>query len=122
MPRTISPHPKPKTYRSKKYLAFTRSRPCAICGMPDSDPHHVKDKNSGMGIKGSDLSAVPLCRVHHSQIDSVGNKTFQEIHNKTFIYMRFCNLAYYLCELIKNDNVYEVLVPIVEQEIERLQG
>ena len=62
--------PKPKTERCFTYLAFIREQPCTICGYLPRDgfkylmnAHHTE--TGGMGIKGSDYSAIPLCFACH---------------------------------------------------------
>lgn len=55
---------RPVTVRNRKYLAFIRKQRCLI------QPCERKAKAAhtgahGMGLKGSDLEAVPLCDVHH---------------------------------------------------------
>ena len=72
--------PKTKTYRSIKYLTFIRSLPCSIqgCGY-DSEAHHIE--TGGIGMKGSDLLTIPLCRYHHSQYHSIGRMTFCDKYN-----------------------------------------
>ena len=67
--------PKPKTPRSSRYLAWLRTLPCAWCGRgPPSDASHHGRR--GVGIKASDLLAVPLCRAchrHHHGIRPAGS-------------------------------------------------
>jgi hypothetical protein len=70
----IRAFPKPKTLRDKKYLAFIRLQRCFKCGQKPSDPHHTE--TGGMGMKGSDKKAVPLCRVCHDRHDRIGKETF----------------------------------------------
>ena len=55
---------KPKTPRSSKYLAWLRTLPCAWCGRgpPSEASHHGR---RGIGLKASDLDAIPLCRQCH---------------------------------------------------------
>src|SRR5690242_18817694 len=56
--------PAAKPERSRAYLRFIRTKPCLICNTrkqveaAHSGPH-------GVGLKASDLDAIPLCRVHH---------------------------------------------------------
>ena len=61
--------PKPKTFRSKKYLAFIREKPCLACHNPETVPHHEGLGANMMGGKPPDSHAVPLCgpchRVRH---------------------------------------------------------
>lgn len=49
-----------KPARSKKYLAFLRTMPCAVCGVRKG-VEAAHGPVAGMGMKGSDFDAVPLC-------------------------------------------------------------
>ncbi len=61
------------TARDPKYLDWIRTLPCLLCGKPGpSDPHHTA--SGGMGLTGSDYSAIPVCRVHHTEIHNTGGK------------------------------------------------
>ena len=63
----MNPDPKPKTYRSKKYLDFIRQKSCLFCGKK-SEPHHVSfGGDRGTGIKPPDTQCVPLCRECHQR-------------------------------------------------------
>lgn len=68
--------PKPTTPRDEQYLSWIRSLPCTLCSHPGpSDPHHTA--TGGMGKTGSDYSAIPFCRVCHSDVhDKYGKKGF----------------------------------------------
>ena len=67
----MKPDPKPKTFRSKKYLAFIRSKPCCVCAAhPPSQAHHESITGRGMGIKCSDIETVPLCATCHGECHS----------------------------------------------------
>ena len=58
--------PRPIRYRSAKYLAWVRGKPCFGCGLPPpSEPHHVSIDGSAWGSKPSDLYTVPVCRKCH---------------------------------------------------------
>ncbi len=70
--------PKNKIYRSEEYKAYVRTLPCIVCG-GNSDPHH--EIGGGMGIKGSDLFCIPLCREHHREREDTGKETFWKKHN-----------------------------------------
>lgn len=71
---------KPKTFRSEQYLEFVRSLSCYVCGYTQGiEPHHAV--TGGMGIKGSDLHAIPLCKLHHLEYHQFGKETFWERHN-----------------------------------------
>jgi hypothetical protein len=64
--------------KSEDYLDYVRSLPCRICDDNPVDPHHTE--TGGVGMKGSDFTAIPLCRKHHDEYHSVGKKSFGELH------------------------------------------
>jgi hypothetical protein len=50
----------------RKYLIWLRKQPCCVPGEPCGKPveaHHLT--GAGMGLRGKDADAIPLCRVHH---------------------------------------------------------
>lgn len=62
-----------KMIRDAQYLDFIRSRPCSFCGNPITDPHHAIKRlrglsGAGMGQKGPDYLAIPVCRKTHHEI------------------------------------------------------
>ena len=67
---------KHKLGRSKEYLAYIRTLECCVCRRMPVEPHHVGA--GGVGLKGSDFTAVPLCRTHHREVHDAGQQTFQE--------------------------------------------
>lgn len=64
----ISPH------RSRAHLSFVRGQRCAVCSNPAAEAHHAfrRAGGGGVGIKGCDLLAVPLCRKCHREIHKTG--------------------------------------------------
>jgi hypothetical protein len=73
--------PKRKPTRNKDYLHWVKEQPCVVCGHPVSDAHHLIGHGMGkMGGKGSDLTAIPLCRVHHDDLHNGGYKTWERLH------------------------------------------
>ena len=68
---TVNAHPKHKTLRDPKYLAWVRTLPCPYCRGLFQDtktvPHHVRRQRwgAGTGQKPHDLVTVPRCNVHH---------------------------------------------------------
>lgn len=55
---------KRKPFRSKSYLAFVRSLPCAMCATTQGvAAHHLIGMwhTGGMGMKAPDSMAMPLC-------------------------------------------------------------
>lgn len=62
--RVIAPQPKNNPLRSAKYLAYVRSKPCAVCGATQGveASHHGKH---GTGTKPDDHLCIPLCKTCH---------------------------------------------------------
>lgn len=87
---------KEKTYRSKQYTSFVDQLPCVVYNYHDSlkvfpygnercgglvTHHHTE--TGGVGMKGSDLSCIPLCNGHHKGLTTAihrGKKTFARIY------------------------------------------
>lgn len=74
--------PKPRTARDGRYLAEIRKRPCLLSAQGNCFgevvPHH-ESSNRGMGIKGSDYSALPTCIFHHDQIHRHGKSVYGNV-------------------------------------------
>ena len=85
-------------YRSERYLEFTRQQPCIVTGQVPSDPHHAV-KGGGMGLKCTDLGCIPLTRLPHGEVDSRGQKSFQEHYGLDFKDALIINLMKYVCYL-----------------------
>jgi hypothetical protein len=65
----------PRRLRDKAHLKFVASQPCLICGRSPADAHHLKfTQPKAMGLKVSDEFTVPLCRIHHRDVHSVGDE------------------------------------------------
>jgi ERF superfamily len=65
----------PRRLRDKAHLKFVASHPCLVCGRSPTDAHHLKfTQPRAMGLKVSDEFTVPLCRVHHRDVHSVGDE------------------------------------------------
>ena len=64
----MTPIPKIKPVRSKRYLDFIRSKPCVVCGKPPpSEAAHQSVGYRAMGSKVSDLWSAPMCHTHHAE-------------------------------------------------------
>jgi hypothetical protein len=69
---------KRKRWENQKYTRWAKHQPCACCGNPADDPHHVIGYGlGGMGTKAHDLFVIPLCRAHHDELHA-GMKAFEE--------------------------------------------
>ena len=65
----------PRRYRNREHLRYIAHQPCLVCGRKPSDPHHLRfAQPRALGRKASDEFAVPLCRIHHRLVHSVGNE------------------------------------------------
>jgi hypothetical protein len=52
--------------RDRKYLAFVRTQPCAVCGSWRwVESAHTGGR--GLTQKADDRKAIPLCRFHHQR-------------------------------------------------------
>ena len=63
---------------SEAYLQHVREYPCAVCGQPNVDPHHIETR--GTSQKAHDLWTIPLCRKHHNAWHDSGGETFCREH------------------------------------------
>jgi len=70
----MTPDPKPVTDKDPKYLAWIRKQPCVITGRTPCEAHHTQ--TGGMGMKGSDYSALPLHHAEHQRCHQGGAITF----------------------------------------------
>jgi ERF superfamily len=65
----------PRRLRDKAHLKFVASQPCLVCGRSPGDAHHLRfTQPRAMGRKVSDEFTVPLCRIHHRDVHSVGDE------------------------------------------------
>lgn len=60
-------------YRSPAYLAYIRSKPCVVCGNPETIAHHEPMKQGGRGIKAPDTYCIPLCVRCHNDRHTIGS-------------------------------------------------
>lgn len=80
---------KSKPTRLRHYLSWVKEQPCVVCGNPASDAHHLIGHGRGsMGSKGSDLTAIPLCRTCHTDLHDHGYKTWERAHGSQWDYVR----------------------------------
>jgi hypothetical protein len=65
----------PRRHRDKIHLKFVASQPCLVCGRSPADAHHLRfTQPRAMGLKVSDEFTVPLCRIHHRDLHTVGDE------------------------------------------------
>ena len=68
---------------TKEYISYIKSQFCLICGATPVDPDHLEARGMGNANKSGrkDFSCVPLCREHHSERHSYGNKKFEKLYH-----------------------------------------
>lgn len=55
-----------KPLKSRKHMERVAGLPCAACGNPEVQVHHIrKAPLTGAGQKASDWFVMPLCEPHH---------------------------------------------------------
>lgn len=66
---------------SSSHLDCIRQLPCCACMVikrseKRNEAHHLKfgTGERGMGMRSTDKNAVPLCRIHHNQVENAGAK------------------------------------------------
>lgn len=66
--------PKPKRIKDESALGTIRKMKCIVCGLV-AEPHHIKSRGAG----GDDTieNLLPLCRIHHTEIHTIGLKAFK---------------------------------------------
>ncbi|MGK3355006.1 DUF968 domain-containing protein, partial [Escherichia coli] len=68
-PESFMKRPKRRRWLNEKYTRWVKTQPCACCGKPADDPHHlIGHGQGGMGTKAHDLFVLPLCRKHHDEL------------------------------------------------------
>jgi ERF superfamily len=77
------PSVKPRRARDKHHLRFICRQPCTVCGRTPCEAHHLRfAQPRAMGRRVSDEFTVPLCRLHHRELHSVGNElSWWQEHN-----------------------------------------
>ena len=95
------------TPRDPIYLRFVARLPCAATGqVPEGDgweptylgvdAHHVEQ--GGTAIKGSDYTAVPLCREAHDLLHHDGYRAFRRRYDVNLLEVMFQTLHLYVTE------------------------
>jgi len=84
-PESFMRRPKRRRWVNEKYTRWVKTQPCACCGQPADDPHHlIGHGQGGMGTKADDLFVIPLCRKCHNELHA-GVKDFEEKHGSQLL-------------------------------------
>ena len=73
-----TPWQKKRTGMDPGHLVLVRQLPCTVCeNRTGIDPHHLKSgaaaRERGIGMKATDRWSVPLCRVHHDEVERLAS-------------------------------------------------
>jgi hypothetical protein len=61
--------------RDKDHIKFESRQPCLVCGRTPVDPHHLRFvQPRALGRKVSDEFVVPVCRLHHRELQRHGDE------------------------------------------------
>jgi hypothetical protein len=70
--------------RAPHYLRFIRQFPCVGCATTRRQRDAMHTGPHGMGMKASDLNALPGCRQCHQELHQCGPQKFQNKHKIEF--------------------------------------
>lgn len=62
---------------SEGHLALVRKLPCTVClKLPAGTVHHLKSNTGerGMAVRSTDQWGVPMCMLHHEEVERAGTK------------------------------------------------
>jgi len=61
---------------SSAWSGYLRSHPFCFCGLPATEAHHIKarGRRGPASWDNSDTNLIALCRQHHAEVHSLGNK------------------------------------------------
>ncbi|EED0193493.1 DUF968 domain-containing protein, partial [Escherichia coli] len=94
-PESFMKRPKRRRWVNEKYTHWVKTQPCACCGKPADDPHHlIGHGQGGMGTKSHDIFTLPLCREHHNELHA-DPLAFEEKHgSQVDLIFRFLDHAF----------------------------
>ncbi|WP_252354697.1 DUF968 domain-containing protein, partial [Escherichia coli] len=94
-PESFRKRPKRRRWVNEKYTRWVKTQPCACCGKPADDPHHlIGHGQGGMGTKSHDIFTLPLCREHHNELHA-DPLAFEEKHgSQVDLIFRFLDHAF----------------------------
>ncbi|WP_306341318.1 DUF968 domain-containing protein [Serratia liquefaciens] len=89
-PKSFLKLPKRERWTSEKFTRWVKSQPCACCGNPSDDPHHIIGHGQGgMGTKAHDFFTIPLCRKHHDDLHRDMSRWEEEHGTQIEMWFRF---------------------------------
>lgn len=96
-PESFMKRPKRRRWVNEKYTRWVKTQPCACCGKPADDPHHlIGHGQGGMGTKAHDSFTIPLCRKHHRELHNDPVKFEQKYGSQLEMLKSVLDLAFAL--------------------------
>jgi hypothetical protein len=93
--------------RDRKYLAWVRTQPCAVCGSWRwVESAHTGPR--GLSQKADDRQAIPLCRVHHQR----GNLSLHKLGPVRFARLYHLDVAELIGELQEMYRPRHLAIPL----------
>lgn len=93
-PKSFLKLPKRERWTSEKFTRWVKSQPCACCGNPSDDPHHIIGHGQGgMGTKAHDFFTIPLCRKHHDELHRDTSRWEEEHSTQIEVWFRFIDYS-----------------------------
>lgn len=93
-PKALFKIPKRERWTSEKFTQWVKSQPCACCGNPSDDPHHIIGHGQGgMATKAHDFFTIPLCRKHHDELHRDLSRWEEEYGSQIEVWFRFIDYS-----------------------------
>ncbi|WP_256814019.1 MULTISPECIES: DUF968 domain-containing protein [unclassified Serratia (in: enterobacteria)] len=93
-PKALFKIPKRERWTSEKFTRWVKSQPCACCGNPSDDPHHIIGHGQGgMATKAHDFFTIPLCRKHHDDLHRDMSRWEEEHGSQIDLWFRFIDIS-----------------------------
>ncbi len=91
----VDPESPESFMKRPKRRRWVKAQPCACCGKPADDPHHlIGHGQGGIGTKAHDIFTLPLCREHHNELHA-DPLAFEEKHGSQIdLIFRFLDRAF----------------------------
>lgn len=83
-----------------KYMAWVKTLPCCISGMPSDDAHHIQGHGFSGSGKPSDIFVFPMTRVEHTNFHNIGYTEWE---------MRYGLQSTYVMKTIKEGVAHGIL-------------
>lgn len=83
----------------KRYMDWIRGQDCVVFGCTTyGHPHHLRGRNlgGGTGLKPNDLTCIPLCHKHHTELHHIGIDSFEKLYGLDLVLILMAKLQGYI--------------------------